>query len=78
MNLVTPKTNQVRYGTKGLRSLAPKIWNSLSVSIKSSENLESFKKLILSATSVQNDFWFYLYVFVCFCSTGAVNQIENN
>ena len=46
MNLVTPKTNQVRYGTKGLRSLAPKIWNSLSVSIKSSENLESFKKLI--------------------------------
>ena len=46
MNLVTPKTNQVRYGTKSLRSLAPKIWNSLPASIKSSENLESFKKLI--------------------------------
>ena len=46
MNLVTPKTKQVRYGTKSLRSLAPKIWNSLPVSIKSSENLESFKKLI--------------------------------
>ena len=46
MNLVTPKTNQVRYGTKGLRSLAPKIRNSLPASIKSSENLESFKKLI--------------------------------
>ena len=46
MNLVTPKTNQVRYGTKSLRSLAPKIWNSLSVTIKSSKNLESFKKLI--------------------------------
>ena len=36
MNLVTPKTNQVRYGTKSLRSLAPKIWNSLPVkSLKS-------------------------------------------
>ena len=46
MNIVTHKTNQVRYGTKSLRKLAPKIWNSLSVSIKSSENLESFKKLI--------------------------------
>ena len=46
MNLVTPKTNQVRYGTKGLRKLVPKIWNSLPASIKSSENLESFKKLI--------------------------------
>ena len=46
MNLVTPKANQVRYGTKSLRSLAPKIWNSLPASIKSSENLEPFKKLI--------------------------------
>ena len=46
MNLVTPKTNQVRYGTKSLRSLAPKIWDSLPVSIKSSENWECFKKLI--------------------------------
>ena len=46
MNLVTPKTNQVRYGTKSLKRLAPKIWNSLPVSIKSSENFESFKRLI--------------------------------
>ena len=46
MNLVTPKTNQVRYGTKSLRRFAPKIWNSLPVSIKSFEKLESFKKLI--------------------------------
>ena len=37
INLATPKKNKVRYGTKSLRSLAPKIWNSLSVSIKSSE-----------------------------------------
>ena len=47
MNLVTPKANQIRYGTKSLSSLAPKIWNSLPASIKSSENLESFKKLIV-------------------------------
>ena len=33
--------------------------------------------LYVRATSVQNDFRFYLYVFVCFCFTGAVNQIEN-
>ena len=46
INLVTPKTNQVRYETKSLRSLVPKIGNSLPVSIKSSENLEYFKTLI--------------------------------
>ena len=27
MNLVTRKTNQVRHGTKSLRSLAPEMWN---------------------------------------------------
>ena len=46
MNLLTPKTNQVRYGTKSLPSLASKNWNLLPVSIKSSDNLESSKKLI--------------------------------
>ena len=45
MNLVTPKTNQVRHGTNSLRSLAAKMWNSLLASIKSSENLEFFKNL---------------------------------
>ena len=45
MNLVTPKTNQVRHGTNSLRSLAAKMWNSLPASIKSSENLEFFKNL---------------------------------
>ena len=33
IKLVTPKTNQVINGTKSFRSLAPKIWNSLPVSI---------------------------------------------
>ena len=46
MNLSAPKANQIRYGTKSSRSIAAKIWNSLPVSIKSSENLSSFKKLI--------------------------------
>ena len=46
MNLVTPKTNQVRYGATSIKSLASKIWNSLPISIKSTENLESFKKSI--------------------------------
>ena len=45
-NLVTPKTSQVRCGTNSFRSLAANIWNSLPVSIESSENSESFKKLI--------------------------------
>ena len=31
--------------------------------------------LHVSATSVQNDFRFYLYVFVCFCFTGAVKLL---
>ena len=46
MNFGTPQTNQVRYGTKSLRSLASEISNSLPVRIKSPESLESFKRLI--------------------------------
>ena len=69
MNLVTPKTNQVRYGTKSLRNLTPKIWNSLLVNIKSSENLESFKKLI--------QVWVLFICVSLFCFKSAVIQIEN-
>ena len=46
LNLNVPKTNQVRFGTKSLRNLAPKIWNSLPPNIKSVDNLNSFKALI--------------------------------
>ena len=46
INLVIPKANLVRYETKSLRRLASKIWNSLPVSIKSSEHVESSKRLI--------------------------------
>ena len=57
MNLVSPETNQGRYGTKSLRSLAPKIWNSSPVSIKSSENLESLKKSILFFCFFEDRVW---------------------
>ena len=47
-NMFVPKTNQVKYGTKSLRNLAPKIWNSLPLQIKTAENLDIFKDLIKS------------------------------
>ena len=45
-NLKTPNANQITFGTSSLTSLGPKIWNSLPGHIKSSENLEHFKKVI--------------------------------
>ena len=47
-NMFVPKTNQVKYGTKSLRNLASKIWNSLPLQIKTAENLDIFKDLIKS------------------------------
>ena len=46
MNMIIPEFNQVTYGKKSLRTFGPKLWNSLSYHIKSSENLESFKRTI--------------------------------
>ena len=46
MNMIIPDFNQVSYGKKSLRTFAPKLWNSLPYHIKSSENLESFKRTI--------------------------------
>ena len=46
LNLEIRKSNQVRFGTKSLRFLGPKFWNSLPGHIKSSENLTIFKALI--------------------------------
>ena len=42
-NIAVPKPNQVKYGERSLRSLAPKIWNNLPHDIKLSENLDVFK-----------------------------------
>ena len=43
LNLEIPKSTQVRFGTKSLRYIGPKVWNSLPYHIKSSENLTIFK-----------------------------------
>ena len=40
------KLFQVKYGTKRLRNLAPKIWNSLPLRIKTADNLDILKDLI--------------------------------
>ena len=46
-NMFVPKTNQVKYGTKSLRNLAPKNLEFLK-QIKTAENLDIFKDLIKS------------------------------
>ena len=43
LNLEIPKSNQVRFGTRSLRYLGPKVWNSLPYHLKSSVNLTIFK-----------------------------------
>ena len=47
LNLNIYVVNQVNYGTKSLRSFGPKIWNPLPHHVKSVENLETFKKIII-------------------------------
>ena len=42
LSLDIPKVNRVSFGSKSIRSLGPKIWNSLSPRIKSCKNLETF------------------------------------
>ena len=46
MNMIIPEFNQGSYGKKSLRTFGPKLWNGLPYHIKSSENLESFKRTI--------------------------------
>ena len=46
LNIETSKVKQVRSGTKTLRYLRPKVWNSLSYHIKPSINRAIFKILI--------------------------------
>ena len=45
LNLDVPTINQVSSGGKSLRYCSSNIWNSLSLHIKSSENLEALKIL---------------------------------
>ena len=44
--MIIPDFNQVSYGKMSLRTFDAKLWNSLPYHIKSSENLESFKRII--------------------------------
>ena len=53
LNLQIPKINQVRFGTKSLRGLGPKIWNTLPYHIKTSENIDIFKKTIKNWNGVE-------------------------
>ena len=53
LNLQIPKINQVRFGTKSLRGIGPKIWNTLSYHIKTSENIDIFKKIIKNWNGVE-------------------------
>ena len=46
VNMIIPEFNQVAYGKKCLRTFGAKLWNSLPYYIKSSENIESFKRTI--------------------------------
>ena len=45
LNLDIPKCNQATFGTKSLRFLGTRVWNSLPLHIKSAENLKSYQKL---------------------------------
>ena len=46
LNLNILRTNQVTFGTHGLKSYGPKIWNALPFNMKIAENRSSFKTLI--------------------------------
>ena len=45
-NIAVVRTNTSTYGTKSLRSLGPKIWNSLPERIKAEASLAHFRGLI--------------------------------
>ena len=51
LNLNIPRRNRVRFDNKirlkSLKFYGPKIWNALQVNIKTAENLNAFKDLII-------------------------------
>ena len=52
LNVKISRRNQITFGTKSLKFYGPKIWNALSVSIKTAENLNAFKDLIKKQNGV--------------------------
>ena len=47
LNLEIPKFNQVSFSTKRLRTQGPRVWNALTFHIKSKDNLQAFKDVII-------------------------------
>ena len=45
-NIIVKRINTSRFGTEGLRSLGPKIWNNLPSNIKSETSFPKFKEYI--------------------------------
>ena len=56
LNLQIPKINQVRFGTKSLRGLVSKIWNTLPYHIKNIRKYWIFKKAIRNWNGVECKF----------------------
>ena len=52
LNLSISRRNQVAFVPKSLKFYRPKIWNTLTVNIKTAENLNAFKNLIKSWNGV--------------------------
>ena len=44
-DLMVPRVNQTKFGIKSIQYEEAKLWNHISNSIKSAENLETFKNL---------------------------------
>ena len=53
LNLQIHKINQLRFSTKSIRGLGPKIWNTLPYHIKTFKNNDIFKKNIKNWTVVE-------------------------
>ena len=52
LNLEVPKMKHLTFANKSMKSFRPKIWNSLPLSIKSSENLNTFKEIIKAGMEI--------------------------
>ena len=47
------KPNQVTFGSNSLKSLGPKVWNTLSDEIKSAETPQAFRKIMKQLDGIQ-------------------------
>ena len=43
LDLLIPKSNQITFGSKSFRTLAPTVWNTLPAEIQALTKLEEFK-----------------------------------